>query len=347
MDTDLCTVHRWKSKGCLMPKEQRRLGVDRMLQVPSPEHHAPPAQIQGVRVPERMPAPNLDVSLEDLVARQEAVSPVAQVSLPVATQGAGTRKIPLDLIDVSPFQPRLVISEEALGRLADSIQAAGRLRRPILVRPMPGGRYELVGGERRWRAHYLLHWAEIEADVREMSDEEAELNAVADNQGGEDLCDFELARAYNNILEKGIEPSMSALARRVGVNQSTISRCLGYLKLPASVQALLEKNPSLVGPKQVLKFVELSAANEVLVLEAVAGIGEGRFTQEGAVRWVQSAISGGRGAGAESRTLFSKGRPLGSIKVTGSKVELSCVKGVDSTKLAELVSRYLETVELG
>lgn len=334
-----------------MPKETRRLGVDRASEAVVSDAHLPPTHLQGVRAPDKIPEANLDVTLEDIVAQQEAasaapVAPIAPAESHAVDPQFEIKKIPVGQIDVSPYQPRLVISEEALGRLADAIQAAGGLRQPILVRPKADGRYELVGGERRWRAHHLLHWPEVEARIREMSDEEAEINAVADNQGDEDLSDFELAKAYSKILDKGLEPSMSALARRVGVNQSTISRCLGYLKLPQSVQALLEKKPDLIGTKQVLKFVELSQAHEGLVLEAVAGIGESRFTQEGAVRWVQAAISGGRGAGKESRTLFSKGRPLGSIKVAGSKVELSCVKGVDPDKLAELVSKYLETVEL-
>ncbi len=328
-----------------MPKETRRLGSNPTPPL-SPGAHARPAQIQGVRAPERVPESNLEVSLEEILARQEASATPSLIELPRGDSEAEIRKIPVDMIDVSPYQPRLVIGEEALSLLADAIQAAGGLLKPILVRPKSDGRYELVGGERRWRAHRLLHWKEIEARVRLMTDEEAELNAVADNQGDEALSDFELAKAYSKIIEKGIEPSMSALARRVGVNQSTISRCLGYLKLPQSVQALLEKSPSLIGTKQVLKFVELSQGHEDLVIQAVTGIGEGRFTQEGAVRWVQSAINGSRGAGSESRTLFSKGRPLGSIKVSGSKVEVSCVKGVDSVKLAELVSSYLETVEL-
>jgi len=334
-----------------MPKVTRRLGVDRAAEAAVPDAHLPPTHLQGVRAPDKIPEANLEVTLEDIVAQQEASStapaaPVAPVAVAAVDPAFEIKKIPVGMIDVSPYQPRLVISEEALGRLADAIQAAGGLRQPILVRPKAGGRYELVGGERRWRAHQLLHWSDIEARIREMSDEEAEITAVADNQGDEDLSDFELAKAYSKILDKGLEPSMSALARRVGVNQSTISRCLGYLKLPKSVQALLEKQPDLIGTKQVLKFVELSQTHEEVVLEAVAGIGEGRFTQEGAVRWVQAAISGGRGAGKESRTLFSKGKPLGSIKVAGSKVELSCVKGVDPAKLAELVSSYLETIEL-
>lgn len=344
-----------------MVKQVRPLGQDRHI----PEHNpaaAAPAHIQGVRAPSVLPDKKLDVGLDVILAERGLLNddtqvkptainpPEAAATDAAAGSGALAKSEPDDvlvsLIDPSPYQPRLVIDEVELDLLAVSIREAGELRRPIILRKKSDGRYELVGGERRWRAHLLLGWEKIRARVCELSDAEAKIEALADNQGEAGLSDFELGKAYRSIMNDNPSMSASALARRVGVNQSTVSRCLGFLSLPENIQDYLKKKPRLIGTKNVLKFVELSKRDESVVLQAVSSMSEGKLAQQGAIRWIMDQLNAGKEAArTEPRALYSKARPIGTIKVVKGKIEVSCDHESDAERIATLVAEYLQTVE--
>ncbi|WAT32118.1 ParB/RepB/Spo0J family partition protein [Pseudomonas sp. GXZC] len=338
-----------------MAKQVRPLGKDRNIPEQGPAAAAP-AHIQGVRAPAVLPDKNLDVSLDDILARRGLLddepsnapgassrNATASTITPASTE---SDEIPIILIDPSPYQPRLSIDEVELDLLAVSISEAGGLRRPIILRKKSDGRYELVGGERRWRAHFLLGWETIRARVCELSDAEAEIEALADNYGEAGLSDFEAGKAYRRIMDNNQKLTASALARRVGVNQSTVSRCLGFLSLPESIQDYLKKKPRLIGTKNVLKFVELSKRDEGVVLQAVASMSEGKLAQQGAIRWILDKLNAGKEPPrTEPRALYSKARPIGTIKVVKGKIEVSCDHEADAERIASLVAEFLQTVD--
>lgn len=134
----------------------------------------------------------------------------------------------------SPYQPRMNIVPEALEELAASLAESGLLQ-PIVVRPLEQG-YELVTGERRWRAARQLKWETIPAIVRALSDETAGALAMIENLQREDLTPVEEAYGYRRLLQK-FDWTQEELGRRIGKSQSSIANKLRLLRLPDSVLA--------------------------------------------------------------------------------------------------------------
>jgi ParB family transcriptional regulator, chromosome partitioning protein len=324
-----------------MPKVSRPLGTDRPA--------AAPGVLQGVRAPERLPDASKSRSMEEVLQSQGILDergPEGQANRVPAPGVAGIQDVPVDMIVVSPYQPRLAFDEAELDLLADSIQAQGGLNKPIVVRPRANGNYELIGGERRWRAHKLLHWDTIRAYVREMSDEEAEVAALADNEGQKELSEFERGRRYAGMLESGRAESARALGRLLGVSSATMTRCLGYMQLPAEIIKVLERCPQAIGSKQVRAFVELSQENPDVALAAVMKIRDEDISQEAALRWARKQLDSGTAKPkVDSHKVFSGHNKVAELRVSGSKIEVQCEKGYDATKVAEAFARFLESAD--
>lgn len=151
------------------------------------------------------------------------------------TEGAqgAVRTIPLDLIDNNPDQPRKRFDEEQLEELKASILAHGLLE-PIIVRPIDG-RYEVVVGERRWRAAQMAGLKEIPAIVRSMSEREAMVIALVENVQREDLNPLEEAEAYKRLMEE-FQLTQEEIAERVGKKRSTIANRLRLLELDPEIR---------------------------------------------------------------------------------------------------------------
>lgn len=244
--------------------------------------------------------------------------------------------IPVADIIKSKYQPRMIFDEKAIDELATSIQAIG-LGKPILVRPLPNGKFELIGGERRWRSVQLLGWTTIQALVREMSDGVAMLLALTDNNQ-EDLSDYELGRSYHRILENGEEQSQRALARRLGVNVSTISRCLSLMQLSEKIRSVLDTNPTLITGNYAKKFLEFSKTHLELVEMTVITMAKDGVQQEAALRHIEKGIAATTKLPASAKLAGIGFEGLGKLKIVGSRVEFKCVKGINP----ELLSRHFE-----
>lgn len=150
-------------------------------------------------------------------------------------------KLPIEKISANKFQPRTVFDQEKIEELAKTIHMHGVIQ-PIVVRPSSeDGRYEIIAGERRFRAMSSLEWKEVPAIVRELSDKETASIALIENLQREELTAIEEANAYQNLL--GIHGiTQEALAQRLGKGQSTVANKLRLLKLPAEIQdALLNR----------------------------------------------------------------------------------------------------------
>ena len=150
--------------------------------------------------------------------------------------GSGLDQIPLNIIDPNPFQPRTQLPPEALEELANSIRASGLIQ-PILIRPA-GSRYQLVAGERRWRAAAKAGLEAVPAVIREIDDTEALELALAENMLREELNPREIAKAYER-LQKEFHLTHEQIAERLGVNRSTVTNTLRLLGLPQAVQSFL------------------------------------------------------------------------------------------------------------
>lgn len=155
------------------------------------------------------------------------------------TTTAGLDQVSIGSIDPNPFQPRRNFPEESLQELADSIRATGVVQ-PVLVRPAPAasGRFQLVAGERRWRAAKLAGLEALPALVRELSDRQTIELALTENLLREDLNPMDVARAYE-ALQRQFSLSHEEIAERLGVTRSVVSNTLRLLRLPESVQDMV------------------------------------------------------------------------------------------------------------
>ncbi len=162
--------------------------------------------------------------------------------LEVLMGGAGTTDlahVPIELIHPSPRQPRKRFDHEATAGLAESIRAQGIIQ-PVVLRPRPDGGYELIAGERRWRAAREAGMVALPAVVRDAADRDALLLGLVENVAREELSPIEEARAYA-LLTDEFELSLGEIAERVGASKPAVSNRLRLLELPDDVLAMVER----------------------------------------------------------------------------------------------------------
>jgi ParB family chromosome partitioning protein len=164
------------------------------------------------------------------------------------------RELPVELITPSPSQPRRRFDEETLKGLADSVGSRGVLQ-PVLVRPKAGGTYELIAGERRWRAAKLAGMEAIPALVRDRADAEALELALIENMAREDLNPVEEARACAALVEE-LGLSREDVGLRVGRSRVAVSNLLRLLDLPDEALELLESGKLSEGHGRALLLAE-------------------------------------------------------------------------------------------
>jgi ParB family transcriptional regulator, chromosome partitioning protein len=175
-------------------------------------------------------------------------------SAEVDAGGGKPREIPLDQIDPNPFQTRSQVNEEQLAELAASITANGVVQ-PVLVRPLANGRFQLIAGERRWRASRLAGKAAIAAILRQVSDEQAMEITIVENLQRADLNPMEQARAFER-LSREFHMTQEQMAQRTGKDRASVSNFLRLLRLPSSVQTLVESGELSFGHARALLAFE-------------------------------------------------------------------------------------------
>jgi ParB family chromosome partitioning protein len=164
------------------------------------------------------------------------------------------RELPVDLISPNPRQPRRGFDEEGLRALAGSLGEQGVLQ-PVLVRPLPGGTYELVAGERRWRAAQIAGLESIPALVREREDAVTLEVALIENMAREDLSPIEEARACAALVEE-LGLTREQVGRRVGRSRVAVSNLVRLLDLPDEVIELLQRRVLSEGHGRALLLAE-------------------------------------------------------------------------------------------
>lgn len=198
-----------------------------------------------------------------------AVSPAAPTPAPSGHPGEALHQISLDHLDRNPYQTRTVsLDPAALNELAASIQAVGVLQ-PIVVRPVAGGRYQVIAGERRCEAARMLHHQTIPAVVRPVSNEQAMEMTIVENLQRLDLTPMEEARGYDR-LSREFGLTQEQMAQRTGKERSSVANFLRLLKLPPSVQAMLDQGELSFGHAKVLMALELPEAIEKLARRVLA-----------------------------------------------------------------------------
>ncbi len=173
--------------------------------------------------------------------------------VPAPTPGDSVRELPLDQIDPNPYQTRTRWDETALNELAASIRQSGVLQ-PVTVRPM-NGRYQLVTGERRWRASGIAGKTSVPAILKQVSNEQAMEMAIIENLQREDLNAMEQAHAFERLARE-FNLTQEQMAQRTGKDRSSVANFLRLLKLPPDIQRLVEEDKISFGHAKALMAVD-------------------------------------------------------------------------------------------
>jgi len=211
----------------------------------------------------------LGKGLESLLPSRPAPATVQSITANAAEITGKPLEIPLDQIDRNPFQTRSHFDEAKLAELAQSIAASGVVQ-PIVVRPLSGGRYQLITGERRWLASKKADKATIPAIVRQVSDEQTLEMTIVENLQRADLNPIEQARAYQR-LSNDFKMTQEQMAIRTGKERASVSNFLRLLRLPESVQQKVESGDLSFGHARTLLALDspesiTSAAQKVMAL---------------------------------------------------------------------------------
>ena len=204
----------------------------------------------------------LGKGLDSLLPRAQAPAAPVQVHVhpPVEQEGGKPREIPIEDIDRNSFQTRGHIDEGELAELAASIAANGVVQ-PVLVRPLPNGRFQLIAGERRWRASKLASKKTIPAILRQVSDEQALEITIVENLQRADLNAMEQARAFER-LSREFHMTQEQMATRTGKDRVSVSNYMRLLTLPENIQKLVESNQLTFGHAKALLGLKLHPALE-------------------------------------------------------------------------------------
>jgi len=239
-------------------------------------------------------------------------APGATAAPPAKLPGDELANLPLDLLQRGKYQPRIDMRQESLEELAASIKSQGIIQ-PIVVRPVDGAagasqRYEIIAGERRWRAAQIAGLATIPAVIREVPDDAAIAMALIENIQRENLNPLEEARALERLIsEFGITHQQAADA--VGRSRAAVSNLLRLLELAPEITACVEKRELEMGhARALLALTQRRHQVEVGLLVAKKGLSV-RET-EALVRSTLARAAGGSGAAQDSRALDPNVRRL-------------------------------------
>jgi len=259
---------------------------------------------------------------------------------------AGLEQVALNLIDPNPFQPRTLLPPGGLDELANSIRSSGLIQ-PILLRPS-GERYQIVAGERRWRAAGKAGLESVPAVIREIGDTEALELALAENLLREALNPMEVARAYDR-LQQQFHLTHEQIAERLGINRSTVTNTLRLLGLAPEVQALLMEEKISAGHARALLAVS-SAGAQAKLAELIVDKGLSVRSLEQLVS-PRQRVQEKRHAQPDPKVdpdiraaVLELERALGTrVKVVGSvgrgKIEISYFSAEDLTRIYDWIMR--------
>jgi ParB family chromosome partitioning protein len=218
-----------------MPRNALGRGLGALIREPEPQTPASPA-----------PANSAAPSASHPAGAGGSAAATAPTFTPTP---AGPLQIDIDLIEPSPYQPRTRFREEALDELARSIQASGIIQ-PIVLRPV-GNRYQLIAGERRWRAAQRAGLKKVSSIVRQVPDELALEMTLVENIQREDLNAIEAARAFERLMDE-FQLTQESVAERTGKDRATVANAVRLLKLEDTIQDWIEEGKLTAGHGRAL-----------------------------------------------------------------------------------------------
>lgn len=268
--------------------------------------------------------------------------------------GANTYvQIALENIKPNKFQPRMVFDELELQSLANSIKELGLLQ-PIIVRSSgESNQYEIISGERRYRAFQLLEKPYIDCIVMDATDEKNSLLTLAENINREDLTDYEIAKSV--IAFKNGFPNKSEYANTLGISRQDLYRLLSFEKLPLEIQQRLDNSPTLLTAKtaeQIGQFIKnndiasekmVEILNEVLDLVLTEGL-----KQNGILNEIEIRVKGNKGNNIKNGNRTVKifaidGKKVGQIKKNLNKTTIEFSNDI-LDQHQQAIEKFFETL---
>ena len=270
--------------------------------------------------------------LAALIPGAPAPAPPVSVAAAIAARpresaGDGTRKIPIEDVHPSTAQPRKTFDGERLEELASSIRTQGIIQ-PLIVRTRPAGGYELIAGERRWRAAQRAGLHEVPAVIRDVAPAQAFEMALVENLQREDLNPIEEAAGYERLIAE-FGYTQEKLADRVGKERSTVANSLRLLRLPDGVRGLVAQGRLSMGHARALLGLESPEAMERLARRTVA--------QDLSVRKVEETVRrdrSGSGSGSGDTAGPTAARPSANARDLGMRLSRALGTRVDVTESA-------------
>ncbi len=288
--------------------------------------------VMKLNLPPSGPKISTDELYENEEKKEHGVeAPNANIDTYVSTlSGAdAVRKIPINLIEDSPYQPRLTYDPIGLDALGESLNASGQVE-AITVRKK-GDKYELLGGHRRTRAARNIGWGEIEARIVDCDDNQAEKIALLQNEARVDLSEYERAKVYQRAQERGFANTQTEIAKMFGCHQSTVSNCLKLLTLPQEIRIRLEDKPSLFGSKTAKVMLELlneHPSELPLILEFIGRL-ENDAEASSLKQWFLGKIASRARRKKDKAIVTGKsGKTLFSTTVANGKIQITLGAGI-------------------
>lgn len=265
-------------------------------------------------------------------ADNSTTAPPPSPDSPAPGTETGLRELPIDSITPNEFQPRDYFNEEDLGSLTDSIRQLGVLQ-PVLVRGKGDGTYELIAGERRWRAAQRAGLQRIPAVVREVEDQAALEQALVENLHRADLNAIEEAAAYQQLIDDfGL--TQEQVAVRVGKSRSAVANGLRLFQLPAGIQRMVIDGSLSAGHARALLTV--APADMAMLAQTVVD-------EQLSVRALESLVRGDTDSGVESSVAGAGGVAGLGDDESGAPREVGSTPPAAILELQELLGEFLET----
>ena len=273
------------------------------------------------------------------------LSPTGSEELPAQTDGAPVDRdisertnyqVDISLLYPGRFQPRFSISQEGIDDLASDIARIGRLLNPISVRPDDFGRYEIIAGERRWRACTLLGWQEIPVTLIGSDEKMAIMASLSENIQRQDLSEMEIGFYLKRMLDEGIAPTKRELAVKVGIDRRSLYKYLAFTDLPSPLQQIVRQGPALFAASAAETMVDLCRNGYTdRVHQAAHLILQGKLNTNTMRAWVTGHD---RSRDPDRRPIVRDGVRVGTVSFGKDEMRIRLSPGIQDIPQEELAA---------
>ncbi len=317
----------------------RRMGVIHPI---PPTGLTPPLSekvMQEMEQAEQMPVEaHIEESVAAANAEVDASIPPSGVAPTEGTLPDETTDYQVDIALLYPgrFQPRFSISQEGVDDLASDINRIGKLLNPVCVRPDDYGRYEIIAGERRWRACTLLGWQKIPVTIIGNDEKMAIMASLSENIQRQDLSEMEIGFYLKRMLDEGIAPTKRELAVKVGIDRRTLYKYLAFTELPSPLQQIVRQGPTLFAASAAETMVDLCRNGYVdRVHQAAHLILQGKLNTNTMRAWVTGHD---RSRDPDRRPIVRDGVRVGTVSFGKDEMRIRLSPGIQDIPQEELAA---------